>query len=77
MPWWHLASAFHEGRYSQNLSTQRYVKDKAKTRFLSLANRTLKTFGGGSTGGRWLECNANGPDGCKGHARKLSRIHSE
>ena len=31
------------GRYSRNPPTQRYVKNMAKTRFLTLPNPTLKT----------------------------------
>ena len=77
MPILHLESIFDDGGYSRNLPTQRYLKNMAKTRFLTLANPTLKSFLGGSTGGRWCKCNANGPHSCVGHAKKWSRIRSE
>ena len=44
MPWLHPEWVFEVRRYSRNLPTQRYVKNMAKTWFLTLANPTLKTF---------------------------------
>ena len=44
MPYLHPKRVLEVGRYSRNSPTQRYVKNMAKTRFLTLANPTLKTF---------------------------------
>ena len=70
MPWLHPEGIFDEGRYSRNLPTQRYVKNFAKTGFLTLANPTPKTFLRGCTGGRWCKYNANRPHNCVGRVKK-------
>ena len=48
-----------------------------KNTVLTVANRTPKTFWGGSTGGPCCKWNANGPHGCDKHAKKWSWIWSE